>query len=190
MKIGYARASTKEQNLDAQIDALTAAGCEKIYQEKVSGAAKEKNRPELEKMLEHMRSGDTVVVYKLDRISRSTKHLIELAERFEEAGVEFVSIVDKIDTSTSMGRFFFRMMANIAELERDIIVERTLAGLEAARARGRSGGRPKTDPKKIEMAIKMHESKNHTIEEITKTVGISAPTLYRHMEKLKKEKEK
>lgn len=181
MIIGYARVSTKDQDLQMQRDALTAAGCIEIFEEKVSG--KKKDRPALNEMLKMLRSGDRVVVYKLDRISRSTKHLIELTEQFDETGVEFVSLHDNIDTSTPMGRFFFRMMASIAELERDITRERTLDGLSAARARGRSGGRPKVDEKKIQTALKMYDSKNHSIAEISKTVGISAPTLYRYLEK-------
>lgn len=181
MKFGYARASTQEQNLNAQLDALEAAGCERIYQEKVSG--KKRERPELDEMIKQLREGDTVIVYKLDRISRSTKHLIELADLFQEKGVHFISIVDDIDTTTAMGRFFFRMMANIAELEADIISERTKSGLEAARARGRSGGRPKADKKKIQTALSMYDSKKHTISEITEACGISTQTLYRYIRK-------
>ena len=135
MKIGYARVSTQDQNLDMQIDELKKHGCERIYQEKITGT--KKDRPELEEMLKTLRSGDTVIVYKLDRISRSTKHLIELSDFFNENNVEFISIQDKIDTSTPMGKFFFRMMASIAELERDIISERTKGGLASARARGK-----------------------------------------------------
>lgn len=181
MKIGYARASTKEQNLNAQLDALKAAGCEKIYQENVSGT--KKDRPELLHMIEDLRKGDTVIVYKLDRISRSTKHLIELAELFEEKKVNFQSINDDIDTSTANGRFFFRMMANIAELERDLISERTKAGLDAARARGRAGGRPKANAKTIKMALDMYDSKKYTISQITDACNISAQTLYRYIRK-------
>jgi len=181
MIVGYARVSTQEQNLQMQLDELEKYGCRKIFEEKMSG--KKKERPALDEMLNMLREGDRVVVYKLDRISRSTKHLIELAEHFEERGVEFVSIHDNIDTSTPTGRFFFRMMASIAELERDITSERTKSGLVAARARGRKGGRPQTDPKKIKTALKMYDSKQHSIVEITKAVGISAPTLYRYIEK-------
>lgn len=186
-KYGYARASTKDQNLELQIDALKAAGCSRIFQEKISGMKKE--RPELNKLLDHLDKGDTVVVYKLDRISRSTKHLIDLVEHFEKAGVHFVSLSDDIDTTTPTGRFLFKIMSGLAELERDIISERTHAGLAAARARGRSGGRPRTDPDKMATAVKMWESKTYTIEEITKAVGISAPTLYRYMKKIKSDKE-
>src|SRR5690242_2262746 len=120
---GYARVSTQDQNLDLQIDSLKKAGAAVIYKEKITGTKKE--RPELEQLLKAISEGDSVVVYKLDRISRSTKHLIELAETFEEKKVNFISIQDCIDTSSAMGRFFFRTMASIAELERDIISERT-----------------------------------------------------------------
>jgi DNA invertase Pin-like site-specific DNA recombinase len=137
---GYARVSTQDQNLDLQIDALTKAGAVVIYKEKISGTKKE--RQELEQLLKAISEGDSVVVYKLDRISRSTKHLIELAEIFEEKKVNFISIQDNIDTSTALGRFFFRTMVSIAELERDIINERTKSGLQSARQRGRNGGRP------------------------------------------------
>ncbi|WP_338463480.1 recombinase family protein [Brevibacillus borstelensis] len=179
MIFGYARVSTQDQNLDAQIDALNKYGVDRIYHEKMTGKTKE--RPELEELLKVLRPGDKVVVYKLDRISRSTKHLIELAERFENVGVDFVSIRDNIDTSTAMGRFFFRMMASIAELERDIIVERTHAGLEAARARGRKGGRPSKSADKIALALDMYASKRYTIEQITEATGLSKTTLYRYI---------
>jgi len=181
MIVGYARVSTQEQNLQMQLDELQKFGVIEIFEEKMSGTKKE--RPALDEMLKMLRKGDRVVVYKLDRISRSTKHLIELVEHFEEHGVEFVSISDNIDTSTATGRFFFRMMASIAELERDITSERTKSGLAAARARGRKGGRPSIDPKRVKTALKMYDSKQHSIAEICKTVGISAPTLYRHIEK-------
>lgn len=183
MIVGYARVSTQEQNLQMQLDELQKYGCFKIFEEKISGTKKE--RPALDEMMKMLREGDRVVVYKLDRISRSTKHLIELTEYFEERGIEFVSINDNIDTSTPTGRFFFRMMASLAELERDITSERTKSGLAAARARGRKGGRPLTDSKKIKTAVKMYDSKQHSIKEICRTVGISAPTLYRYIEKRK-----
>lgn len=179
MIIGYARVSTQDQNLQMQIDALQNAGCFEIFEEKITGT--KKDRPALNEMLKMLRAGDRVVVYKLDRISRSTKHLIELAELFEEKGVEFVSISDSIDTSTPTGRFFFRMLASLAELERDIISERTKAGLQSARARGRKGGRPKIDDKKIKLAVKMYRSKQYSIKEIVAATGISQATLYRNL---------
>jgi len=180
---GYARVSTQDQSLDLQLDALKKHGVadEDIFQEKMTG--KRKDRPELEKLLDknNLREGDTIVVYKLDRISRSTKHLIELVEEFELRGVNFVSINDQIDTTTPMGKFFFRMMASIAELERDIISDRTKAGLEAARARGRVGGRPSKKKEKIETAFKMYDSKDFSIEQILEATGLSRTTLYRYL---------
>jgi DNA invertase Pin-like site-specific DNA recombinase len=135
--------------------------------------------------LKYLRKGDKVVVYKLDRISRSTKHLIELADHFESMNIDFVSIQDNIDTSTAMGRFFFRMMASMAELERDIIIERTRAGLEAARSRGKHGGRPSADQKKLNMAYQMYLSKEYPVHEICKELQLGRSTLYRFIEQKK-----
>lgn len=182
MIFGYARVSTEEQNLDSQIDALNQHHVERIFKEKMTGTKKE--RPQLQEMIQHLRKGDTVVVYKLDRISRSTKHLIEISEQFDSIGVIFISIQDGVDTSTAMGKFFFRVMASLAELERDIIVERTRAGLKAARARGKKGGRPFKDQDKVNMAIKMYQSKEYTIQQITQATGLGKTTLYRYLDKL------
>ncbi len=182
MIFGYARVSTEEQNLDMQVDTLTQFGVEKIYKEKLTGTRKD--RPQLEELLKVLRIGDKIVVYKLDRISRSTKHLIELSELFNDLGVDFVSINDSIDTSTAMGKFFFRTMASIAELERDIISERTKSGLQAARSRGRKGGRPTKKKDKVEMAIKMYKSQEYTINQITEATGISKTSLYRYLDKV------
>lgn len=179
MKVGYARVSTEDQRLDRQEDALKGYGCEKVFTEKASGM--KDDRPQLAAMLAMLREGDQVVVVKLDRISRSTKHLIELSEKFDEIGVDFVSLGDSIDTSTPMGRFFFKVMASIAELERDIIAERTKDGLKAARARGRKGGRPRADRSKVDTARKMYESGSFSIEEICESTGISKSTLYRYL---------
>jgi DNA invertase Pin-like site-specific DNA recombinase len=181
LKFGYARVSTQEQSLTLQLDALNHYEVNQIFEEKESG--KKKNRPQLDELLKILRKDDTVVVYKLDRISRSTKHLIELMEQFEEKGIHFVSIQDKIDTTTAMGRFFFRMLASIAELERDIISERTKDGLVAARVRGRNGGRPKVGSKKILLALKMYESKDYSLSQIKEATGIGATTLYRYLGK-------
>lgn len=171
--------STEEQRLDRQMDSLEKAGCERIFLERASGA--KAGRPELEKLLSALRDGDEVVVAKLDRISRSTRHLIELAERFDEMGVDFISLNDSIDTTTPMGRFFFRVMASIAELERDMIVERTRDGLSAARARGHSGGRPKAPADAVYKARRMYESGKFSVSEITGATGISKSTLYRNL---------
>lgn len=179
MIFGYARVSTEDQSLDMQLDAFGKYGVDEVFEEKLSGT--KKDRPQLERLLDKLRKGDKVVVYKLDRISRSTKHLIELAELFEAKGVEFVSIQDSIDTSTAMGRFFFRTMASIAELERDIISDRTKAGLEAARARGRHGGRPSAKKSKVEQALLMYDSKKYTVPQITEETGVSKTTLYKYI---------
>lgn len=181
MYIGYARVSSAGQNLDMQLDALTQAGCIKIFEEKMTGTRKV--RPELEAMFEMLRPGDTVLVYKLDRIGRSMKHLIEIFEKFQEMGVDFVSLHEKIDTSTPAGKMFFHMNAAYAEFERDMIIERTKSGLAAARARGKIGGRPRVDKNKIDKAIKLYDSKTHSIDEIVKISGISHTTLYRYIKK-------
>ncbi|MCR8633917.1 recombinase family protein [Paenibacillus radicis (ex Xue et al. 2023)] len=181
--IGYSRVSTSEQNLDLQTDALKQKGCIKIFEEKDSG--KNDDRIELAKALEYLREGDSLVVYKLDRLARSTKKLIELSEVLEDRSIELISIRDNIDTTTAVGRAMFRMLAVIAELERDIISERTLAGLAAARARGRKGGRPPLDDKKVKQALKLYDSKEYSLKEIVDLTGVSKPTLYRELEKRK-----
>ncbi|TCO70639.1 recombinase family protein [Marinisporobacter balticus] len=178
MKIGYARVSTKDQNLDLQIDALKENACEKIYTDKITGAKKE--RPEFDKALDQLRKGDTLVVWKLDRAGRSLKHLIELVENLDEDGVGFISLKENIDTTTSTGKLVFHIFAALAEFEKDIIRERTQAGLTAARARGRVGGRPKLmDGKKVAMAKTMMAAKNIPVKDICKALGISRSTLYR-----------
>lgn len=179
MIFGYARVSTEEQNLDMQLDVLKKFGVDKIYQEKMTGTRKD--RFSLEELLKVIRPGDKIIVYKLDRISRSTKHLIELSELFDSLNVDFISIADNIDTTNAIGKFFFRTMASIAELERDIISERTKIGLQAARARGRIGGRPSKKTDKILMSIKMYKSKDYTINQITDATGVSKTTLYRYL---------
>ncbi|MCH6267197.1 recombinase family protein [Neobacillus citreus] len=177
MKIGYARVSTNDQSLDLQIDALNQAGCEKIYQEKISGM--KDDRPQLNELIQFARNGDILIVHKLDRLGRSTKRIIELSEQLEQRGIELVSIRDNIDTTTAVGKAMFRMLAVLAEMERDLIVERTKAGLVSARARGRKGGRPRTDNKKVEKAIKLYHSEQYTVKEIEEITGVSKATLYR-----------
>ncbi|WP_077875519.1 recombinase family protein [Escherichia coli] len=145
MLIGYVRVSTNDQNTDLQRNALNCAGCELIFEDKISGTKSE--RPGLKKLLRTLSAGDTLVVWKLDRLGRSMRHLVILVEELRERGVNFRSLTDAIDTSTPMGRFFFHVMGALAEMERELIVERTKAGLEAARAQGRIGGRrPKLTP--------------------------------------------
>ena len=179
MNIGYARVSTQDQNLDLQNDALKAAGCENIYTDKMSGA--KKNRPGLEEILGFIRKGDTLVVWRLDRLGRSLKHLIQVLNQLEERGVYFKSIQESLDTSTPGGKLIFHVFGALAEFERDIIRERTMAGLAAARARGRKGGRPKKLSKKqIEMAKTLMEDPAIPISELCETMGVSKATLYRY----------
>ena len=183
MKIGYARVSTGDQNLAMQMDALREAGCEKIYEEKISG--KSKDRPRLNELITILRKGDVVYVWKLDRLGRSLKDLISLIGKFNDLGVDFVSINDNIDTSTPMGKLVFHMVGAFSEFERDIMVERTRAGLQAARARGRLGGRPKGLSKEAiskAKAIKtLYDKKEKTMEEIAKDMGLSRTTCYRYL---------
>lgn len=182
MKIGYARVSTKDQNLDLQIEALKIAGCEKIYQEKISGATK--NRPELDKMLEQFRQGDELYVWRLDRLGRSLKHIIEMVLSLNEKGIIIKGLVDGVDTSTINGRLFLNLMASLAEYERELIRERTNAGLQAARARGRTGGRPKGYTKetisKLLIMRSVYKDPTKTPEEIYKPLGLTRATFYRY----------
>lgn len=187
MKIGYARVSTLDQSLDLQLDALEKAGCEKIYQEKVSGM--KDDRPQLQDLLQYARQGDVLVVYKLDRLGRSTKRLIEWSEELQESGIELVSIKDNIDTTSAVGKAMFKMLAVLAEMERDLISERTRAGLESARARGRIGGRPKKDNRQVEKALKLYETEQYTIKEIEDMTSVSKATLYRAIRKKKEDKD-
>ncbi|MET3210815.1 UNVERIFIED_CONTAM: DNA invertase Pin-like site-specific DNA recombinase [Paenibacillus sp. PvR008] len=177
MRIGYARVSTADQSLDLQLDALIADGCERIYTEKASGA--KDDRAELKKALDSLRPGDVFVVYKLDRLARSTLKLIATLEDVKNKGVEFVSLSDKLDTTTAAGKALFGMLAVFAEFERNVLVERTRAGLAASRARGRNGGRPKTDRKRVNQALKLYDSQAHTVAEITELTGVTKATLYR-----------
>lgn len=182
MKIGYARVSTQDQNLDMQITALEKFGCEKIFKEKKSAV---KERPELEKMIVQLRKGDIIVVFKLDRLGRSLKHLIDLVNNFREKGVEFISLNDNIDTTTAQGRFTFNMFASFAEFERELIKERTIAGLEAARERGRVGGRKKGLSKEAQTkalaCYQMYNDKSKSIQEILTVTGVSKSTFYRNI---------
>lgn len=178
-RIGYARVSTADQSLDLQIDALEKAGCERIFSEKASGVGAD--RPELDRMMDYVREGDAVVVWKLDRIGRSVKQLVELLDCLGKRGVDFISTSDGIDTTTPAGKMMFTVMAAFAEFEHDLIVERTNAGLAAARARGRKGGRPAASQEAVDLAIRMYESGDYTIGEIVSASGISKNTLYRHL---------
>jgi DNA invertase Pin-like site-specific DNA recombinase len=179
MKFAYARVSTFDQNLELQLDALEKHGYDELFTEKASGM--KTDRPQLEKLLNKLRKGDILVVWKLDRLGRSTKHVLELAEQLEELGVELVSIQDQIDTTTAIGKAMFRMLVVLNEMERDIISERTRAGLESARARGRIGGRPKKNNKYVDQALKLYDSKEYSIKEIVEMSGVSKATIYRKL---------
>ncbi len=183
MRIGYARVSTRDQNLHLQPDALQKAGCEKIYKETASGATKE--RPELTKMMTTLRKGDTIVVYKLDRLGRCLQHLLELVGEIEKVGVSLVSVLDAIDTSTPNGRLVFNIFGSLAQFEIELIKERTLAGLASARARGRSGGRPKglseEAQKTVIVAEVSHREGPLGVNEIAKRLHVSKATLYKYL---------
>lgn len=176
---GYARVSTEQQNLDRQLDLLQSYGVDMIFNEKMTGTRKD--RPELTKLLDRMTAGDHVVVESLSRLGRSTKDLIELVELFESRGVHLVSLKECIDTSTPTGKLLFTLMSAIAQFERDVIADRTKEGLNAARARGRFGGRPKTDERKLRQAVKLYESRQHTVKEIEELTGVKKATLYRNL---------
>ena len=181
MIVGYARVSTDDQTLALQLDALQEAGCEKVFRDTISGTKTE--RPGLSKALEHARNGDMLVVWRLDRLGRSLSHLIDLIQTLEGRGVGFKSLTEQIDTTTSGGKLIFHIFGALAEFERNLIRERTMAGLQAARARGRKGGRPRkpnTDTK-IVMAKRLHADPNNSIAEICKTLGVSRATLYRYL---------
>ena len=181
MLIGYARVSTDDQNLDLQCDALRQAGCTKIYEDRKSGAKAE--RPGLAMALEVARAGDTLVIWRLDRLGRSLKDLIGLAETLDARGVGLKSLHEAIDTTSSGGRLVFHMFGALAEFERNLIRERTNAGLAAARARGRLGGRRKRlDPERRRLAVQLYNERKHTVVEICRLMGISKPTLYSYLE--------
>lgn len=183
MKIGYIRISTQDQNYNLQEDALNKLGCEMIFRETVSGVKKE--RPQLKKLLEQIRKGDVVVVYKLDRLGRSLKHLLEIVEILNSKSVALQSLNDNIDTTTPQGRLFFNISASFAEFEKDLIRERTKAGLEAARERGRKGGRRKGLSKEAQQKAILAENYYNegikSVNEIASDLSISKMTLYKYL---------
>jgi DNA invertase Pin-like site-specific DNA recombinase len=183
MKIGYARVSTKQQSPDLQIDALRADGCERVYVDVVSGA--KADRPELGKLQEMLRPNDVVVVWKLDRLGRSLRNLVELFEIFAAKGVGLRSLNDHLDTTTPQGKLVFHLFAALAEFERDIIRERTVAGLEAARSRGRKGGRPeglsKEAKNKAIAAAALYQQKAMSVQEICRQLSISKTSFYKYL---------
>ena len=178
--LGYARISTAEQHLDLQRDALKRSGCERIFADTASGALDE--RPQLAKAIAALRAGDTLVVWRLDRLGRSLRHLIETVNDLRDRGIGFRSLQEAIDTSTSGGKLVFHIFGALAEFERDLIRERTQAGLTAARARGRSGGRPRAmTPDKVRLARQLYNAREHTVEAIANTLGVSRASIYRHL---------
>jgi DNA invertase Pin-like site-specific DNA recombinase len=188
MRIGYGRVSTRDQNPDAQEDALTGAGCDPVFVDKASG--KLASRPELDKALIAAREGDEFVITKLDRLGRSLKNLIELSEQLDKKGVNLVVLSQGIDTSTPAGRMFFQILGAIAEFERALIVERTRDGLEAARARGRKGGRKQAlKPRQVKLAQEMYDElgedgkRKHTVQNIADELGVARTTIYRYLER-------
>lgn len=186
MKLGYARCSTLDQNLDWQIDALTKEGCDRIFQEKFTGTRKD--RPELLRMMDMLREGDTVIICELTRLSRSVKDLFDLVEQVEKAGANIKSLKEPwLDTTTPQGRLLFTIFSGVSQFERELIRERTMEGLASARARGRMGGRPGKDKKIVEQALTLYDSKAYSVDEISKTTGISRATLYKYVN-LRKEK--
>jgi DNA invertase Pin-like site-specific DNA recombinase len=177
MRIGYARVSTRDQNLEMQLDALNKAGCKRIFTDKLSGVQIE--RPGLKEALSHLPEADTLVVWKLDRLGRSVKGLVDLVNELEAQKVHFQSITDGVDTKTPAGRFFFHVMASLAQMERELILERTRAGLEAARCQGRVGGRKRQmTGGKVQAARKLLASGTPP-QEVAHSLGVSIPTLYR-----------
>lgn len=177
MIIGYARVSTQEQSLDRQIDALQKYGAEKIFTEKITGTVK--NRPELDQMRAILRDGDVVVIESLSRLGRSSRDLLSLIEEFRDKKVTLISLKENLDISTPTGQLMFTVLAALSQFERDLTVQRTRDGLMAARARGRKGGRPKVDQKKIDKALKLYIAQTHSVSEIIKITGVSQGTLYK-----------
>jgi len=182
MNIGYARVSTHDQNLELQLDALKAAGCERLFQDTASGASA--TRAGLDDVLDHVRSGDTLVVWRLDRLGRSLKHLIETVAALEERGAGFKSLTEAIDTTTTGGKLVFHFFSALAEFERNLIRDRTQAGLAAARARGRQGGRPrKLDEAKTALLYKLYDEREQSVRAICGLLEISKPTLYDYLDR-------
>ena len=186
MKIGYARVSTADQHLAMQEDALRKDGCKEVFTDVVSGV--KATRPGLDKALAYLRDGDTLVVWKLDRLGRSIKHLIETIKSLSERKIGFKSLQENIDTSTSGGKLIFHIFSALAEFERELIRERTDAGLKAARARGRLGGRPPVlDNRQVNRMVEMYDEQKNTVAEICKIYSISRPSFYNYLKKRKAE---
>ena len=182
MIIGYARVSSKEQKLDLQLDALRQEQCEVIFSEKISSG---RDRPELDNALSHLREGDTFVVWRLDRVGRSLKELVNIVATLQERKVNFKSLTDGIDTTTPIGRLQFGLFASLSQYEKELVRERTMAGLEAAKKRGKMGGRPKglteEAKRKAKLAKKLYQDHDLTVKEICQATQLSKATLYRYL---------
>ena len=185
MRYVYIRTSKTSQDLSLQRDALNKHGVDVIFEEQVSGV---KQKPELEKLLSELKPNDSVTVWKLDRLSRTTKELVNLIDDFNTKGIQFISLTENIDTTTPTGKFLVTVLCAMAAMERDVLIMRTRAGLEAARARGRSGGRPPTSKEKVKTALALYRSGEYSVNEICQKVGISRSTLYRLLKASKSDK--
>jgi DNA invertase Pin-like site-specific DNA recombinase len=178
-KIGYARVSTESQNLDSQIDALNAFGCIKVFWDKVGGVKEE--RPGWHQLMDYLREGDSLVITELSRMTRSLKHLLQVVDNLDNKGVNIISLREHIDTSTATGRCFVSIMGAISQMERELKSERASAGREAAKARGKTGGRPKTDSKKLEQARILYENSDQTAAEVCQSVGVGRRTFFSYI---------
>jgi DNA invertase Pin-like site-specific DNA recombinase len=178
-KIGYARVSTESQNLDSQIDALNAFGCIKVFWDKVDGVKEE--RPGWHQLMNYLREGDSLVITELSRMTRSLKHLLQVVDNLDNKGVNIISLREHIDTSTATGRCFVSIMGAISQMERELKSERASAGREAAKARGKTGGRPKTDSKKLEQARILYENSDQTAAEVCQSVGVGRRTFFSYI---------
>jgi DNA invertase Pin-like site-specific DNA recombinase len=185
-KVGYARVSSPAQKLDSQFDALHQIGCNKVFSDRVSGSKAE--RLGWEQLIAYVRPGDKVVITELSRMSRSLLHLLEVVREFETQGIELISLRENIDTSTATGRGFLAIMGVISQMERELKAERTAAGRAAAKARGRTGGRPRTDPDKLEQARLLYLHSDKTAAEVCQTVGVGRRTLFSYLAQMKSQK--
>ena len=184
-KIGYARVSTISQNLDSQLDILKKNGCSKIFTDKITGTSRE--RPGWDKLIEYVRKGDTIVVTELSRMTRSLMHLLQISEEFSRKEINMVSLRENLDTTSATGRCFFSIMGAISQLEKELKAERAAAGRESARARGRTGGRPRTDPGKLEQAKILYDNSKKTADEVCKSVGVGRRTFYKYLAQFRTE---
>jgi len=185
-KIGYARVSTASQNLDSQIDMLNKAGCVKIFHDKISSVTS--NRKGWSSLMDYIRPGDTIVVTELSRMTRSLTMLLDSIKELEQRGIEIMSLRENIDNSTAIGRAFIHIMGSIHQMEKELRAERAAIGRESARARGRSGGRPFTDPKKIEYALLLYHDKKKTVKQISELTGVAGRTIYKYLQEEKEAK--